>query len=218
MAVERLANLTSIKRFPSYIRALYYFRQGGREVISTPHLAEYLKMDTITVRKDLAITGIVGKPGLGYPVAELLEALETFLGWHNETDAFIIGMGNLGRALASYEGLRRYGLNVVAGFDTDPLRQDAEADGVPVYPLEKMKSLGRRLHVKIGLLAVPAEAAQEAADALVAAGIVAIWSFAPAEIDVPAGVIVQREDLASGFAVLSRQLHKLLHGQGVGVQ
>ena len=214
MASERIANLTSIRRLPGYIRALHHFRQAGRETISTTHLAAYLDMDAITVRKDLAITGVVGKPGLGYQIGELLDALETFLGWHNESDAFVVGMGNLGSALAGYEGLRRHGLNVVAGFDKDPARISPDREPVPIFPLERMNDLARRLQVHIALLTVPAAAAQEAADALVEAGILAIWSFAPAEISVPTGVIVQREDIASGFAVLSRKLHKLLHEEG----
>lgn len=214
MSYERIANLTSIKRLPSYIRALYHFRQAGREVVSTTHLAEYLGVDAITVRKDLAITEVVGKPGSGYPVSELLDALETFLGWHNETDAFLVGMGNLGRALCDYEGLKRHGLNIVGAFDTDPAKIKPEARPVPVFPMERMSSLARRMHINIGILAVPASAAQEATDAMVDAGLIAIWSFAPAEISVPEGIIVQREDIASGFAVLSRKLHRVLHSEG----
>jgi len=214
MSYERIANLTSIKRLPSYIRALYHFRQAGREVVSTTHLAEYLGVDAITVRKDLAITEIVGKPGSGYPVGELLDALETFLGWHNETDAFLVGMGNLGRALCDYEGLKHHGLNIVGAFDIDPAKINPEARPVPVFPMERMSGLARRLHINIGILAVPAAAAQEATDVMVDAGLIAIWSFTPAEISVPEGIIVQREDIASSFAVLSRKLHRVLHSEG----
>ena len=213
MATARLAHLTSVRRLPGYLRALTHFQKAGRQTISTTSLAAHLGMDAITVRKDLAITGVVGRPGLGYQISELLEALQTFLGWHNETDAFVVGMGNLGMALAGYEGFRRHGLNIVAGFDIDPARCDPEGRPVPVFPPERLKDLARRMGVRIGVLTVPAEAAQEAADALVQAGILALWNFTPTEIKVPDGVIVQREDLTAGFAVLSRKLHHALRAE-----
>src|SRR5512135_127531 len=108
--------LPSIRRLPLYLRFLKQLRSRGREVVSCTHISRELGLVSTQVRKDLAMTGIVGKPKVGYDVPALVSAIEGFLGWNNSRDAFVVGVGGLGSALMGYEGFTQYGLNIVAGF------------------------------------------------------------------------------------------------------
>ena len=205
MEAERpkVGNLASVKRLPAYLHLLKQLQESGREVVSSAHIAEKLKLEAIQVRKDLAVTGNVGKPKVGYYIPTLIDAIEQFLGWDNHTEAFLVGAGNLGSALLGYAGLRKHGLSIIAAFETDPNKVGTEIHGKDVLPLEKLPDLATRLHVTMGIITVPPEAAQSVADLMVASGITAIWNYAPTHIDVPHNVVVQNEDLASGLAVLS---------------
>ena len=192
-----------MKRLPAYLHLLKQLQESGRDVVSSAHIADKLKLEAIQVRKDLAVTGNVGKPKVGYYIPTLIEAIERFLGWDNHTDAFLVGAGNLGSALLGYEGLGRHGLSIVAAFETDSEKVGTEIHGKDVLPLEKLPDLAGRMHITMGIITVPPEAAQSVADLMVASGITAIWNFAPTHLDVPQDIVVQNEDLASGLAVLS---------------
>ncbi len=208
---EKVIKLPSIRRLPLYLEILYGLRRQGRDVVSSSLLARELEVEQIQVKKDLEITGITGTPGVGYNLPALVEAIETFLNWNNTTDAVLVGAGRLGGALLDYPGFLERGLRVIAAFDADPARQGPRVGGVEVYPLEKLEKLVRRLHVHLAILTVPAEAAQETAERLVAAGVLAIWNFTPTKLRLPEGIIVQREDLAAGLAELSVKLKAALH-------
>ncbi|MCE5199097.1 MAG: redox-sensing transcriptional repressor Rex [Armatimonadota bacterium] len=203
---NKIGSLPAVRRLPTYLHLLRSFSESGREMVSSTHIAEKLKIEPIQVRKDLAITGIEGKPKVGYYIPALIDAIETFLGWNNTTDAFLVGVGNLGSALLGYEGFRKHGLKIVAAFDADDSRVGQVIGDVEVLPIHKLSDLAMRMHVPMGVIAVPAESAQSVADAMVLGGIQAIWNFAPRSLDVPDGVVVQNEDLASGLAVLSVKL------------
>ena len=202
----KVNKLPTIRRLPAYLHLLRQLREAGQETVSGTVLAEQLNLDAVQVRKDLSSTGIVGKPRIGFSVPGLVTAIEEYLGWNNTTDAFLVGVGNLGSALLGYAGFHRHRLSVLAGFDNDPSKIGQEFYGKPVYPMEKLPNLARRMRVHICILTVPAEQAQAVADLLVAARITAIWNFSPVALNVPPGIIVQNEDLASGLAVLSRKL------------
>lgn len=202
---QKVGSLPSVRRLPSYLHLLRQFHANGRELVSSTHLADSLHLDSIQVRKDLAITGIVGKPKIGYYVPQLIEAIEQFLGWNNSSDAFLVGAGNLGAALMGYEGFKRYGLNIVAAFDTDESKIGLQIAGRDILPLDKLPELAQRMHISIGIITVPASAAQEAADVMLSAGIKAIWNFAAGSIEVPEDVAVESVDLASSLAVLCRK-------------
>ena len=118
----RVAPLPSVRRLPAYLRLLYTLQAQGRDVVSCTHIADDLGLVSVQVRKDLAITGIVGKPKVGYQIPELIGAIENFLGWNNTKDAFLIGAGSLGSALLGYEGFKEFNLNVLAGFDINPAK------------------------------------------------------------------------------------------------
>ncbi|MBT3381458.1 MAG: redox-sensing transcriptional repressor Rex [Lentisphaerae bacterium] len=192
-----------VRRLPNYLRLFRELRSERRERVSSAFVAERLSLTAIQVRKDVEAIGVVGRPRLGYELKDLLAAIEEVLGWDNTTDAFLVGAGNLGRALMGYDGFARHGLSIVAAFDTDAAKVGEEIDGRPVFLLSKLPDLARRMHISMVVLAVPGAVAQDVADLLVEAGIQAIWNFAPAHLDVPDHVVVQDEDLARGLAVLS---------------
>jgi len=198
--------LPTIRRLPMYFSLLEKAAQENQTSISSSQLAAALGLEPIQVRKDLAAIGVTGQPRLGFPLAELIQAIERFLGWDNVTDAFIIGAGHLGTALAGYQGFEKHGLNVVALFDNDPRKVGQTIHGKQVLHIDKLGNLANRMHVNIAILTVPAEVAVGIAQLAVEAGIQAIWNFTPTKLTVPEGIILERVDLAASLAVLSSKL------------
>ncbi|MDD5129628.1 MAG: redox-sensing transcriptional repressor Rex [Candidatus Omnitrophica bacterium] len=200
-----------LRRLPVYYQYLKKIVQDRPvEYISCTRISEDLNTLAIQVRKDLEITGAEGRPKVGYKVAEVIKAIENFLGWNNTTEAYLVGTGNLGSALLGYQGFKDYGLNIVAAFDSSPEKIGKEIRGKKVLSVKKLPEMIKRMGIKIGILAAPAAPAQELANMMVEAGIKAIWNFAPVKISVPEGIIVQHENLASSLAVLSKRLALLL--------
>lgn len=204
------APLPSVRRLPGYLRFLYELRARGRDVVSCTHIADDLGLIPVQVRKDLAITGIVGKPKIGYEVDELIAAIEGFLGWNNTRDAFLVGAGSLGVALLRYQGFAEFNLNVLAGFDVAPAKIGSRIDGKEIFAMKKLPNLVKRMHVLIGILTVPAAAAQEAAEQMILAGIRGIWNYTPVKLRVPDNVVVEDVKLASSLAALSSRLAEVL--------
>ncbi len=198
----RVGSLPGIRRLPFYHNILLRQKKEGREIISAVSLAEISGQAVPVVKKDIEMTGAVGKTGVGYTVATLIDDIENFLGWNNPNEAILVGVGNLGSALLGYEGFRNHGLQFVAAFDAEPNRVGQRIHGIEVFGLDKAASLIERLHIKTAVLTVPASAAQKVADVLVEAGITRIWNFAPVMLSVPESVMVQREDLSAGLAEL----------------
>lgn len=193
----------TIRRLPSYLRLLKQLRVDGAQKISCTRIASELDLDSTQVRKDLALTGITGRPRIGYELSPLIEAIENFLGWNEISDAFLVGSGSLGRALIGYDNFRNCGLNIVAAFDVAEGKIGQDIFGRKIYHLKDMPGMAKSMGVKIGILTVPAQSAQEAADIMVASGIAGIWNFAPAKLDVPESVLVENVELVSSLAVLS---------------
>jgi redox-sensing transcriptional repressor len=199
----KVDKLPTIKRLPAYLRILRDLSINGNEFVSSSHLAKALNIEPILVRKDLVMTGIVGTPRIGYHVSDLIGSIEDFLGWSDSLDVFLVGAGHLGTAILGYKEINNYGHKVVAAFDTDPRIIDTTIHGVRVFDIARLPELRDELHVRLAILAVPAEQAQKVADFLVEAGLQGIWNFTPVTLDVPEGIITHREDLISGLAVLS---------------
>ena len=202
--------LPTIRRYPIYLRAIKAKIAGGELMVSSAILAEELGLDPVLARKDLAMSGVVGKPRRGYPAKELCDAINRALGWDNATDAAIVGVGMLGRALLGYSGFEEQNINIAAAFDADPLLHGKSFHGVKVRPLAEMARLVRRLKVHLAILTVPTAAAQACAATLVEAGVRGILNFSSAQLSVPEGVIVQNVDLAQPLAVLSHAIAR--HG------
>jgi redox-sensing transcriptional repressor len=204
-----MISIPTIKRFPSYLRLLRQYRAEGQQWISATILAGELGLTPIQVRKDMAGTGVEGKPKVGFEIDALIAAIVQNLGWDTATEAILIGAGHLGVALSRYEGFASYGLSIVAVFDSDPEKFGRPIGKTIVYPMSELKDFVTSRGITIAVITVPSEAAQEVADTLVDAGIKAIWNFAPKDLRLPAQVVLQRTDLATSFAVLSAKCKRL---------
>ena len=195
-------------RFPAYLRYLKAEEAAGVGYVSSSEIAEDMHLSAVCVRKDLALVASEpGKPRLGFAVGKLIGDLERALGYHLKTHACVVGAGRLGRAFLVYDGFEHYGIDVVAAFDISPAQVGA-LRGKPIYPMERLKEITERENVRLGILTVPGDAAQQACDAMVEAGITAILSFAPAYVRVPEGVTLRCEDLAATLASLSAEAEK----------
>ncbi len=202
--------LPSVRRLPLYLRYLKQLEAEGRQVVSCTHIAEHLSLGSIQVRKDLALTDIVGRPKVGYETRALIEAIESFLGWNNTHEAFLVGVGSLGSALLGYGGFQDFGLSIVAAFDADAAKVGTTVHGKEVLPMDLFTDLVRRMHMNIGILAVPAKVAQAVADLMTGSGMLAIWNFTPVKLTLPAPVVVEDVRMAASFAVLAKRLGDVL--------
>jgi redox-sensing transcriptional repressor len=198
----KISAAPSIRRLPSYLHLIRNLQREGEEYISGATIAKELRLESIQVRKDLAITGIKGIPGKGYPAELLVETIERFLGWDILQDAIIVGVGNLGSALIGYREFQLNGLNIVAGFEKNPKKIGSTIHGIPVLNITTMAINIPLFGVTIAILTVPSVQAQDVTDLLVKAGINGIWNFTNVKLKVPSHVVVQKEDLSSGFAML----------------
>ena len=199
----KLDKLPTIRRLPTYLQLLRGLSRKGSEFVSSGHLAEIMGIDSILVRKDFELTGITGTTRVGYSIPDLTRSIEDFLGWGDTQNAFLIGVGQFGSALLGYKDLTNYGLKIVAAFDNDPMKINSSVHGIPVFDIAKMSELLNRLNVRLAVLTLPPEEAQGIANLLVESGIRGIWNFTSAALDVPDCVTTHKEDLISGFAVLS---------------
>ncbi len=199
----------ALRRLPSYCHFLRRILEDGALMVSCRQIGEALHLDPTQVRKDLACTGVTGRPKVGYAVRDLLTCIEDFLGWNNTREAVLVGAGSLGTALMGYKAMDRNGVKIVAAFDTAPEKAFKSVHKVKVLPMEKMVDLVRRMQIHVGILTVPADGAQQACELMVLAGIRAIWNFAPVALNVPETVLVQNENLFSSLAVLSSRLQSM---------
>jgi len=196
----------SLRRLPQYHHYLIELEATGVRQVSCSMIGRDLNLVPVQVRKDLQYTGIVGKPKTGYAIRELIEAIESFLGWNNVNEAFLVGAGNLGTALLGHERFSRFGLRIISAFDTDPSKIGTRLYDKAVLPLDRLAELAPRMGIHLGIITTPAEAAQHVADEMVKAGILAIWNFTPCRLRVPAHIFVHNEDLYSSLASLSWKL------------
>lgn len=198
----KIPAVPSIRRLPSYLHIIRQAQAENNPYISGTVIAEELHLEPIQVRKDLAITGIIGKPKKGYPVAELIAAIEHFLRWDTLQKAVLIGAGNLGTALTGYQGFKDHGLEICAAFDIDKKKVGKQIHGIPIFAMNELGQQIKALQPALAILTAPSPSAQEIADQLIEAGIDAIWNFTNVKIKVPDHVLVQQEDLTSGYALL----------------
>ena len=187
-----------INRLTMYHFILEDMRDDEKYVSSTK-FAELLGIDNSQVRKDLKYLDNQGKCRVGYEVKELKQKIEEFLGFKQTKDAFIVGAGNLGTALAKYDGFKDYGLNILAMFDKDSKKIGNTINGKEVFEISKVGNLAERLGVEIAILTVPRKYAQGTANYLAGAGIKYIWNFTTCVLDVPKDVKVWNENLVGSF-------------------
>lgn len=200
--------LPTLRRLPYYYNILCSFEKSGFKYVSSAMIAKQLGIDDTQVRKDIASTGYIGKPKVGFNTTEFKEHLETFLGMNNIKEAYLIGIGNLGVALAQYGGFEQYGLSIVSLFDNDPNKIGQKISNKEIYSILKLESQLKKKPVKIAILTVNSENAQDICNILVKHGIKAIWNFAPVNLEVPDDVFVWNEHLAASFIILSQFISK----------
>lgn len=211
MKSEKISELT-IDRLSIYLRCLSLLEKEGIETISSQELAARFNLNSAQIRKDLAQFGEFGVRGLGYLVKTLRICIERILGLDISHNIGIIGAGNLGRAIADYEGFIGTNFRVVALFDNDPTKIGHQTKlGVVIHDVRDLKKVIRREAIDIVVLALPASVAQQVLDQVVAVGIKAVLSFAPEQLSVPEDVKLKVVDLTISFDTLSHSLvaHRL---------
>ena len=187
-------------------RTLEGFKRKDRRTISSKQLGESLNLTDAQVRKDLAYFGQFGHPGIGYRVEDLIAQVKHILGTDKTWNVLLIGAGNLGRALMSYRGFDAKGFRLVAVFDDDKNKVGTQQADFVVQPLSELAETVRRLNIRLAIMAVPAEVAQDVADQLVEAGIKGLLNFAPVSIQVPSDVALNAMDVAVQLEQLSFQV------------
>ena len=192
-----------VSRLSLYLRELQRLEAAGQQTISSGQLGTLLGFSDAQVRKDLGFFGQFGYPGVGYRCDELIRAMRDILGTNQPWNVAMVGVGNLGQALLGYRGFGRQNFTIVAAFDADPAKVGQVVQGLTIQPLEKLAETVREQHVRLGMIVVPAERAQEAADRLVAAGVEGIVNFAPVTLNLPPHVQNVGVDLAIELEQLS---------------
>jgi redox-sensing transcriptional repressor len=200
---ERHIPEATVARLPVYLRSLLEVAAEGTSTISSERLAEMAGVNAAKVRKDLSYLGSFGTRGVGYDVQYLLFEMSRELGLTQEWPVAIVGVGNLGHALANYRGFGERGFPVAALVDADPRRVGEQVEGLTVRSMDDLDAVVAEHGIAIGVIATPAAAAQEVADRLVAAGVRAILNFAPAMVTVPDDVSLRKVDLAVELQILS---------------
>ena len=200
--VRRIPEAT-VARLPVYLRSLYELAESRTATISSERLAELAGVNAAKVRKDLSYLGSFGTRGVGYDVQYLLFQMSRELGLTQDWPVVIVGVGNLGHALANNPGFGDRGFPVAALVDADPVRVGERIGPLTIRHVDELPDIVGALGVAIGVVATPAHAAQEVVDRLVAAGVRSILNFAPASVSVPDTVSLRKVDLAVELQILS---------------
>ena len=203
MRQDKLLNIPAIRRMPTYLHKLLKMQAEGKVRVSSTELAEYMKIELIVVRKDISLTGIAGQRRVGYDVNELIRYIKKYLGWEESIPAALVGAGSLGTALLGYDDFEHYGFRIEQVYDSSPDKIGQNIFGRVVRSMDDMAECFAEKHPEIAVICVSNTAAQNVADKLVSLGVKYIWNFANVSLKVPADVMVQREVIAGGLAMLS---------------
>lgn len=193
----------TVGRLPTYLRSLVDLAADDVASVSSSRLAELVGVNSATLRRDLSSLDITGTRGVGYDVKYLLFEISVVLGVNQEWPVAVVGAGNLGRALANYQGLASRGFPIRLVFDNDPALVGTDVGGLTVHHVDRLPELIAKLSITVGVIATSVEAAQDVADQLVAAGIGSILNFTADPLQVPDHVVVRRVDLATELQILS---------------
>jgi redox-sensing transcriptional repressor len=202
-APERGIPEATVARLPIYLRALIGLSERGTATCSSEDLATAAGVNSAKLRKDLSYLGSYGTRGVGYDVEYLRYQIAREIGVTQDWPVVIVGIGNLGHALANYSGFSSRGFRIVALLDADPQRQGENVSGLPIRAFEEVEALVAEHAVAIGVISTPAVAAQDVCDRLVGAGVTSILNFAPTVLSVPPGVDVRKVDLSIELQILA---------------
>jgi redox-sensing transcriptional repressor len=198
----------TVARLPEYLRALHSLAEQGNDTVSSEALAAAAGVNSAKLRKDLSHLGSYGTRGVGYDVALLITQIEAVLGLSQHRNVALVGIGNLGHALAGYGGFATRGFSIRALLDADRSQVGERIGDLAVRHIDELPAVVAAEDISIGVIATPAHAAQAVVDALVAAGVTSILNFAPCVLVVPAGVDVRKVDLAIEMQILSFHEHR----------
>ena len=199
---ERIPEAT-VARLPVYLRSLLQVAEAKTATISSESLADLAGVNAAKVRKDLSFLGSYGTRGVGYDVEYLLYQISRKLGLTQDWPVVIVGVGNLGQALAKYGGFGARGFKVVALVDAHPDKVGEQVGDLVIRHMDELSPIVAAERIAIGIIATPSSSAQDVADRLVAAGVTSILNFAPARLDVPDHVSVRKVDLSTELQILS---------------
>ena len=204
--MKKTVSRATLGRVPVYLKYLKSLPETDK-YISATKIATSLKLGDVLVRKDLQTISGDGKPKVGYEKNDLMEKLGVYLeNVDKKNRAVIVGAGKLGCALLGYPGFSDYGVDIVAAFDTDESKIGTSVNGKYVYSSREFKSFCTENNINIGIITVPASAAQAVCDEMIECGVKAIWNFGPSSLNVPEHIIVQQENLALSLAHLKSQI------------
>lgn len=198
----------TLSRIPRYHQILLDMELSGSQFVSSGYLSGFFEIDSTQVRKDLALIGYQGKPKTGYSVSGLKQAIARFLGINIENDAVLIGAGKLGSALIEYPGFHEYGLNIVGVFDNNPEKIGTIAGNHTVLSMDSLPRVVRSYNIRLAIITVPKQHAQEVVNTVISLGITGIWNFAPTQLSVPESVVLRTENIAMGLAILSHYINR----------
>ncbi|MBQ7394516.1 MAG: redox-sensing transcriptional repressor Rex [Lentisphaeria bacterium] len=213
----KILNSPTIRRMPTYLHRLFRLRMSGQEWVSCAELAQYMNIPHIMVRKDIAMTGLPGHKRHGFKVVELIDAILQLLNWDKTSSATLVGAGSLGAALLGFDEFQSYNFRIESVFDSSPDKIGKVIHGHEIYDLAEIRKRLKLAPPKVGIICVPAVGAQLVADILISLGIKYIWNFSNVCLSVPPGVIVQREVIAGGLAVLFAKINKAESGNEVAI-
>ncbi|WP_069114927.1 redox-sensing transcriptional repressor Rex [Jiangella alba] len=202
-ASQRGVPEATVARLPLYLRALTTLAERGVATVSSEELAASAGVNSAKLRKDLSYLGSYGTRGVGYEVDFLRHQITREIGLTQDWAVVIVGIGNLGHALANYGGFASRGFRIAALVDADPTRLGEEVAGLNVRHADELEQIVDDLGIAIGVVATPARAAQLVCDRLVAAGVTSILNFAPAIVQVPEGVDLRKVDLSTELQILA---------------
>lgn len=183
-----------IERLPAYLNVLIQLRADGAQTVSSSRLGELTSVNPAQIRRDLTHFGWFGKRGVGYDIGILVERIQRILGSDHVHRLALVGAGNLGSAIAGYNGLKQHGFVVTAIFDNDPGKVGTRIGEIAVRPVSDLDEVLREQNIRIGVVAVPPEAAQEVTDQLAHAGVKVVLNYTPVIVRVPEDVTLHNTD------------------------
>ncbi|MBK5194945.1 MAG: redox-sensing transcriptional repressor Rex [Proteiniphilum sp.] len=196
----------ALRRLPWYLSYVKLLQSRGETIVSSTQIAKKIDVSASQIAKDLSYVDIHGKTRVGYDIDELINVLETFLGFTNTHRAVVFGVGSLGAALLSDSGLEQFGLKIIAGFDVNASIVNKEINNIPVFHSGEFIRRNEIIKAEIGILTVPPGIAQEVSEYMIRGGIKGIWNFTPFRILVPEGVVLQNTSLYAHLAVMFNRL------------
>ena len=198
-----------LERLMRYYRFLCELTARKRvDTVTSAQIAEALDIDATQIRKDLSAIELQGMGRVGFDVCEVCRAIRVALGFDQKFETVLIGTGHLGNALLAYSGFDRYGLHIVAAFDSDNRKIGRKIAGYTVQSTRMLKPFVRRHKIRLAILTTPAEVSQTLTDRLVSAGVEAIWNFAPTQLTVPSSVFLRSEHISKGLSEIAYHLRQ----------